>query len=75
MKKNIFITLIILIVIIICAIAYYYFNKPTVKTNIVPDNSSNIAQNANVSVASGVQKTNPFDVNVNPYQGYKNPFK
>lgn len=73
MKKNILIISIIVVVLLVCAGVYYYLNKNT--SNISPDNSSNVAQSANDSVVSGVQKTNPFDVNVNPYQGYKNPFK
>ena len=33
------------------------------------------AEKAQSSVGSGVGSANPFEVNVNPYQGYKNPFQ
>ncbi|MFA6999776.1 MAG: hypothetical protein WC241_01535 [Candidatus Paceibacterota bacterium] len=68
MKKYIFI---IIIIIIICLGAYFYFTKYSKKN--IPSNLVNVS--GEQAVATGVDKTNPFNVDVNPYQGYKNPFK
>ncbi len=33
-----------------------------------------VVEKVNTSISDNVGKTNPFDVKVNPYEGYKNPF-
>ncbi len=33
-----------------------------------------VVEKVNTSISDKVGKTNPFDVKVNPYEGYKNPF-
>lgn len=33
-----------------------------------------VVENINTSISDKVGKTNPFDVKVSPYEGYKNPF-
>ena len=53
--------------------AYYYFmKKPTVSNDV--SKAMNTAEEAKSSVVGGVANTNPFNVNVNPYEGYTNPF-
>ncbi|MFA6392581.1 MAG: hypothetical protein WCW54_00640 [Candidatus Paceibacterota bacterium] len=71
MKKYIFI--IIVIIIVICLGVYLYFAKYSKKNTT--SNLANVNVSGEQAVATGVDKTNPFNVDVNPYQGYKNPFK
>lgn len=33
-----------------------------------------VVEKVNTSITENVGKTNPFDVRVSPYDGYKNPF-
>ena len=68
MKKNLLI--IVLIILALCVGVYFYLTKSS-KT-VTP---ASTAEKAASSLSTGVEKTNPFNVNVNPYQGYKNPFK
>lgn len=70
-----------IVVLVAIAGAVYYFVKP--KTS---PNEGSPQADASEAVKSGqviekvnntgnsVDKVNPFNVDVNPYQGYKNPF-
>jgi len=63
MKK---IIAIIVIVIILAIIGIYFYIQKSSVDNTVP--------NTTASVSNVVGKSNPFEVKVDPYQGYKNPF-
>jgi len=68
MKKKVSILIIIVIVLLLTIGAYYYFKS-------TPDNGNKIVEESQSSFVNSFQNTNPFDVDVNPYQGYKNPFE
>lgn len=69
MKKYI----IIIIVLILCIGAYFYLIK--INKKIPVETTSTPPIQASTAVSTGIEKTNPFTVDVNPYQGYKNPFE
>jgi len=76
-------TIIAIVVIVLIVLGFWLFNKP--KAKVLPDTQNNIAltegekigasvMDAGSVVGESVGKTNPFEVKVNPYDGYKNPF-
>jgi flagellar basal body-associated protein FliL len=72
MNKKIIIS--IVIVLILVAVYFFFFNKA--EAPATPEvKAVEASTQAQSSVSSGVQKTNPFNVNVSPYEGYKNPFQ
>ena len=78
--------IITVVVLLAVAVAIWYFAKPknlpngasianglSTTTNEVTKSGAAIEK---VGTAAGsFGSTNPFNVNVNPYQGYKNPFQ
>lgn len=68
MKK---IILIIVVIVLIAVVIYLYMTKSSVDTS--PGEVVNTIDTAK-SISDVVDKSNPFDVKVDPYQGYKNPF-
>lgn len=70
MKKY---TYIEIIIVILVAVGSYFLikvnKKKAIETPVTPP------VQASTAVSGGIEKTNPFNVDVNPYQGYKNPFK
>ena len=71
MNKKIIIS--IVIIAIIAVVYFFVYQKAQAPTP--KDQAATVSTEAQASVSSGVDKANPFNVNVNPYQGYKNPFQ
>ena len=73
MKKTVLSIIGVVLVVGISALAFYFYRAKSA----VPQNQAagDVGKKAQTSLTSGVQNANPFNVNVNPYQGYKNPFK
>lgn len=67
--------IVVVVLIIIVALAYWWFAKRPVGT-LIPVNSVVSQEAAQASAAKPFveTKTNPFQADVNPIQGYKNPF-
>lgn len=60
----------IIVAILVIAVLVYLFiiKSPTTETTQVQ------TIDTTTSISGAVDKSNPFDVKVDPYQGYKNPF-
>lgn len=73
------VTIIALIIVLIIIGAYFYYasmkSSPSTINNVANGTTSPEVQKVQSAVSSGVSNANPFDVNVSPYQGYKNPFQ
>jgi len=63
----------ILVVLVVAVISFFIYKKAQAPSQY--GQAAAINTEAQSSVASGVEKANPFNVDVNPYQGYKNPFQ
>lgn len=59
---------IIVVIILIAVVVYLYMTKSSV------DTTPGAVVDTTASISGAVDKSNPFDVKVDPYQGYKNPF-
>lgn len=70
MNKKIIISILIVIVALVSFFVYKKAQAPS-----LVEQTTVINTNVQSSVSGGVEKTNPFNVDVNPYQGYKNPFQ
>ncbi|MCM2339296.1 MAG: hypothetical protein NDI62_02465 [Burkholderiales bacterium] len=71
-KRNIvWIVLIILIIILLIIFFNFDFVKDFGKTK---ENQNIKIEDIKFNIGSEVEKTNPFKADVNPYNGYKNPF-
>ena len=71
MNKKIIISIIIIIV--LAGVSIFMYRKAQAPS---PENQFEVLNTkAQSSVGSGIGKTNPFNVDMNPYQGYKNPFQ
>lgn len=66
--------IIVLIVIIIVAVVSFFIYKKAQAPTLI-EQAAVVNTQAQSAVGGGVGKTNPFNVDVNPYQGYKNPFQ
>lgn len=79
MDKKYKVIILTVIAIIIFVGGYFAYQKFMVKPKT--SNKTTVVQNATLNPLSGqaigdkLPKTNPFDVNVTPYDAYKNPFK
>ncbi len=75
-KKNIIWAILIIIILLVVVFGFLYLKKPGVSKDFSsPSGSEGMkASDVKSSVTSGVEKTNPFKADVNPYNGYKNPF-
>jgi len=72
MNKKVTIIVLIIVVIIMSACLYYLKARaPSVTENV----SNNTVEKGQSTVGAEVGNTNPFNVDVSPYQGYKNPFE
>ena len=70
-SKNIILT--VIVIVIIGVISFFVYKK--VQAPSLYGQAAAINTAAQSSVAGGVEKANPFNVDVSPYQGYKNPFQ
>lgn len=70
MNKKIIISV---IVIVIAAIGFFFYQKAQAPS--LENQTEVINEQAQSAVGGGVEKTNPFNVDVSPYQGYTNPFE
>ncbi len=68
MNKNAYIIIIALAILAIAAGAFYYY-----KNNVV-ESALTAKEKAIDSMTGAIGETNPFNVDINPLQGYKNPF-
>ena len=65
----------VIVVVAVVAGGYYYIlqtrkaQAPKQQPYVPP-----VVEKVNTSIVENVGKTNPFDVKVSPYEGYKNPF-
>ena len=59
---------IIVVIILIAVVIYLYMTKSSI------DTTPGEVVDTTTSISDAVDKSNPFDVKVDPYQGYKNPF-
>ncbi len=71
MNKKIIISIIVIVV--VAGISFFVYKKAQAPS--LEDQSAVVNTQVQSSVGNGVEKTNPFNVDVNPYQGYKNPFE
>lgn len=70
-------TKIVLGVIVLVAVAAGSYYALRTKKEAAPEQQPYVppvVENINTSITDTVGKTNPFDVKVSPYEGYKNPF-
>jgi len=70
MNKKIIVSIVVVIVVLVSFFVYKKVQAPSLKEQADVVNAT-----AQSSVSTSVGKTNPFNVDVNPYQGYKNPFQ
>jgi len=68
-KKIIISVIVIAVVVGISFLIYKKVQAPSLQDKI------QAIDTVQTSVGNGVGKTNPFNVDVNPYQGYTNPFE
>ena len=61
---------VIVVIIAIAVIAFFFYKKGPSQENKTAEINTAVQ-----SSVGGIEKTNPFKVDVNPYQGYKNPFQ
>ena len=71
-KQKIVLGIIVLLAII--AGGYYAFRSKKEKAPEQQPYVPPVVEKVNTSISDKVGKTNPFDVKVSPYEGYKNPF-
>lgn len=70
MNKSIIISI---VVIVIGVIGFFFYQKAQAPS--IEEKAITASETAQDAVGGGVEKTNPFNVDVNPYQGYTNPFE
>lgn len=64
-----------LVIIAVIAGAGFFFYQKKVQAPSTTEKAIEVGTQAQSSVSGGVDKANPFNVDVNPYEGYKNPFE
>ncbi|MFA5831463.1 MAG: hypothetical protein WC878_06555 [Candidatus Paceibacterota bacterium] len=76
-KKTIYIFSALALVVVLCIAGWFFYRSRTDKTIISPDilAVTETATNAQSGANEAIGKTNPFGADVNPMQGYKNPFE
>ncbi len=73
-NKKIIIWVLLVIIILLVIIFGFFYSKTPVNAP-VPEGSQGVkVGDINSTVTSEVEKTNPFKADVNPFNGYKNPF-
>ncbi|MCX6739387.1 MAG: hypothetical protein NT098_05075 [Candidatus Parcubacteria bacterium] len=75
-KKTIYIFS-VLVVVVLAVAGWFLYQSKTEKTIVSPEMlavTESVAK-AQSGVSNAVGKTNPFGADVNPMQGYKNPFE
>ncbi len=73
-KKYIFSAIAISALAVLCWFLYQWqLNKKTAGADTI--SVVETSSQAQSSAANAIEKTNPFGTNVNPMQGYKNPFE
>jgi hypothetical protein len=75
-KKTIYIFSALAIIVLAIA-GWLFYRSQSVKNTVNPGvlTVTETATNAQSGAANAVGKTNPFGADVNPIQGYKNPFE
>jgi len=66
-----------LVLTVLCVAGWLYYQSKLAKKNVSPQVliATETASKAQSGVGNAVQNTNPFGADVNPIQGYKNPFE
>ena len=76
-KKTIYVFFALAIVIVLCVAGWFFYrsrsDKSIVSTDILAVTET--ATNAQSGANDAVGNANPFGADVNPMQGYKNPFE
>lgn len=64
----------VIVLIAVIAGGWYILGSKKEKTPEQQPYVPPVVEKVNTSISENVGKTNPFDVKVSPYEGYKNPF-
>lgn len=71
-KKNIVWAVLIIIILVVAVFGFLSFKQKNIPSQ---DGSQQLkVGDVQSSITNGVENTNPFKADVNPYNGYKNPF-
>lgn len=73
MDKKIWIVIIVVILIILGSV-YYFLKGPKTEAPSSEVNKGQVEAVVDNPLVDSIAKTNPFDVDINPIRGYKNPF-
>ncbi len=65
---------VIVLIAVVAGIVYYAMRSKEQRAPEQAPYVPPVVEKVNTSISDKVGKTNPFDVKVNPYEGYKNPF-
>lgn len=77
MNKKILYSVSVLIIVLVAVAGWFLYTSRTTNETKSPDFliAADAVEKAQSGVSDAVEKTNPFAADVNPTQGYKNPFE